>query len=189
MVEVKVVLLGNAGVGKTCLAQCYMGNPFEVHSPNVDPAALIRTDVTLNDGTEIKMAIWDTAGQEKYRSMLEMYYRSADAAIICCDKDQIDSVAEFVELVREAEPNVAVFFTLTKSDLYGDEEKQEMLNRLNEKAKELNVKCVLASSAKTEDGVASLFASVAEEGYLVAKGRGPKAEEPATNEQPKRGCC
>ena len=187
--EVKLILVGDAGVGKTCLAKCYMGNPFEVQSANVDPATLLRKNVTLADGTEVKLAIWDTAGQERYRSLQDMYYRSADAAIVCCDKEHIDSVDEFVNLLKEKEPNVAIFVSLTKSDTYEESAKQELLTQLQEKAKSLDVKCVMATSAKTEDGVSDLFTAAAQDGYVVAQGREAKPPAPAEAQGTGRRCC
>ena len=41
--------------------------------------------VTLSDGTQVKLHIWDTGGSERFRSMVSLYYREASAAIICYD--------------------------------------------------------------------------------------------------------
>ena len=187
--EVKLILVGEVAVGKTCLAHCYLGNPFEVHPSNVDPTSLLKKVVQLSDGTEVRLTIWDTAGQEKFRSMLDMYFRQADAALICCDKDNVNSVEEFVNLVREKEPTAAIFVALTKSDLYDEETKQQLLSDLNKKAGELNVKHVIATSAKTNDGVDGLFQAAAQEAYEVAKGKQGKEDVKPADDGAKRSCC
>lgn len=80
----KVVLIGNAGVGKTCLVRRFTQGLFPPGQ-----GATIGVDFMIKtveiDGEKIKLQIWDTAGQERFRSITQSYYRSAHALILVYD--------------------------------------------------------------------------------------------------------
>eukprot|EP00092_Neocalanus_flemingeri_P081530 GFUD01101851.1.p1 GENE.GFUD01101851.1~~GFUD01101851.1.p1 ORF type:complete len:184 (+),score=25.19 GFUD01101851.1:132-683(+) len=80
----KVVLVGNAGVGKTCLVRRFTQGMFPPGQ-----GATIGVDFMIKtveiDGEKIKLQIWDTAGQERFRSITQSYYRSAHALILVYD--------------------------------------------------------------------------------------------------------
>ncbi|KAK4302129.1 hypothetical protein Pmani_025737 [Petrolisthes manimaculis] len=80
----KVVLIGNAGVGKTCLVRRFTQGLFPPGQ-----GATIGVDFMIKtveiEGEKIKLQIWDTAGQERFRSITQSYYRSAHALILVYD--------------------------------------------------------------------------------------------------------
>ncbi|KAF4315718.1 hypothetical protein BBO99_00007754 [Phytophthora kernoviae] len=82
--EVKVVLLGDTGVGKSSLVLRFVTNNFRPYSESTIGASFMSKMIVVND-TPIKYQIWDTAGQEKYHSLAPMYYRGAAAAIVVYD--------------------------------------------------------------------------------------------------------
>ena len=70
----KIVLLGDMGVGKTCISYRYYSGKFsETHEPTIGGSFMTK-DVEL-DTHIVKFDIWDTAGQERYRSLAQMYYK------------------------------------------------------------------------------------------------------------------
>ena len=70
----KIVVLGDMGVGKTCISWRYYSGKFtELHDPTIGGSFLTK-DVEL-DSHIVKFDIWDTAGQERYRSLAQMYYK------------------------------------------------------------------------------------------------------------------
>mmetsp|Transcript_16049 Transcript_16049/g.43424 ORF Transcript_16049/g.43424 Transcript_16049/m.43424 type:complete len:115 (+) Transcript_16049:38-382(+) len=80
-VEAKVVVLGDTGVGKTCLVFRFIEGKFQSHGASTIGASFMVKKMTL-DGAKLTLQIWDTAGQERFRSMAPMYYRGAAAAIL-----------------------------------------------------------------------------------------------------------
>ncbi|OMJ84434.1 hypothetical protein SteCoe_14444 [Stentor coeruleus] len=80
----KIILLGDGGVGKSSMIQKYVYNKFSIHtSPTI---GVVNTTKVVNvDGQKILLNIWDTAGQEKYRSMLSSFFRGCRAAILVYD--------------------------------------------------------------------------------------------------------
>lgn len=84
---IKIVIVGNTGVGKTSMVNWYIYNQ---HIPYVDPtvgaAFHIKHLYCDNSPTgKVSVQIWDTAGQERYRSIIKMYYRNANACICVLD--------------------------------------------------------------------------------------------------------
>lgn len=72
--EVKVVLLGDTGVGKSSLVLRFVTNSYKPYSESTIGASFM-SKVIMSNGKQIKFQIWDTAGQEKYHSLAPMYYR------------------------------------------------------------------------------------------------------------------
>eukprot|EP01084_Bolivina_argentea_P113778 202714_1 len=116
----KLVLLGDAAVGKSCLVVRFVRDEFfEYQEPTIGAAFLTQT-VQLEDAT-VKLEIWDTAGQERYRSLAPMYYRGAAAAIVVYDvtnKESFNGAKSWVnELQRRGDPNVVIALAGNKADL------------------------------------------------------------------------
>ena len=80
----KVMILGDSGVGKTSMLEQYVSKSFSGHYKVTIGSDFLSKDLTL-DGEKVKLQIWDTAGQEKYRSLSVAYYRGADACIFVYD--------------------------------------------------------------------------------------------------------
>ena len=92
----KVVLLGESGVGKTCIIARFINNTFEENLISTTGASYAGKTMTFDDygGKSIKFEIWDTAGQEKYRSLTKIFYKDAGAAILVYDITRKDSYEE-----------------------------------------------------------------------------------------------
>ncbi len=80
----KVMILGNSGVGKTSLLEQYVNRAFSGAYKVTIGADFLTKDLDV-EGSKIKLQIWDTAGQEKYRSLSVAYYRGADACLLVYD--------------------------------------------------------------------------------------------------------
>jgi Ras-related protein Rab-22 len=118
--EVKVVLLGDTGVGKSSLVLRFVTNTFDKYSESTIGASFM-SKLIMVDGTPIKYQIWDTAGQEKYHSLAPMYYRGAAAAIIVYDITRASSFGTLKAWVRELQQlgpeNIVIAVCGNKSDL------------------------------------------------------------------------
>ena len=92
----KVVLLGESGVGKTCIIARFINNIFEENLISTTGASYAGKTMTFDeyDGKSIRFEIWDTAGQEKYRSLTKIFYKDATAAILVYDITRKESYEE-----------------------------------------------------------------------------------------------
>lgn len=118
--EVKVVLLGDTGVGKSSLVLRFVTNNFKPYSESTIGASFM-SKMIMVAGKPIKFQIWDTAGQEKYHSLAPMYYRGAAAAIIVYDitrASSFNTLKNWVEELRTQGPKeIAIAIAGNKADL------------------------------------------------------------------------
>ena len=158
--EVKVVLLGDAGVGKSSLVLRFVTNSFDKYSESTIGASFM-SKLLLVDGAPIKYQIWDTAGQEKYHSLAPMYYRGAAAAIIVYDITRASSFQTLKNWVRELQQlgpeNIVLAVCGNKSDL---EEKREV-STAEAKAYAAEIGALfLEASAKLNKNVLDVFTDI-----------------------------
>ncbi|XP_053526199.1 ras-related protein Rab-43 isoform X3 [Artibeus jamaicensis] len=99
----KLVLVGDASVGKTCVVQRFKTGAFSERQ-----SSTIGVDFTMKtleiQGKRVKLQIWDTAGQERFRTITQSYYRSANGAILAYDitkRSSFLSVPHWIEDVRK----------------------------------------------------------------------------------------
>jgi small GTP-binding protein len=96
----KVVLLGESGVGKTCIIARFINNTFEDNIMSTTGASYAGKTMSFDEfnGQSIKFEIWDTAGQEKYRALTKIFYKDAGVAILVYDitrKDSFDEIKNY----------------------------------------------------------------------------------------------
>ena len=112
----KVVLLGESGVGKTCIIARFINNTFEENLISTTGASYAGKTMTFDEyqGKSIKFEIWDTAGQEKYRSLTKIFYKDAAVAILVYDitrKESYDEIQKYwYNQIKEFAPkNISKF--------------------------------------------------------------------------------
>lgn len=91
----KVVVLGDAGVGKTSVVKQYVNETFDEHYKPTIGADFLTKDVHLPNRRALKLQLWDTAGQERFRSMAVSFYRGADACVLVydiCDEKSFENL-------------------------------------------------------------------------------------------------
>ena len=159
----KVVLVGDTQVGKTCILGRLTTGSFRSSSPATVGAAFQNHVMTTSKGA-VTMQIWDTAGQEKYRALAPMYYRSAHVAILFFDltnRESFNSLDQWAnELEEKTTGELRLFLVGNKVDLESDRKVTK------EEAEEFGFQHgaieYFETSAKTGQGVIELFTKVAE---------------------------
>ena len=96
----KVVLLGESGVGKTCIIARFINNTFEDNIISTTGASYASKSCSFPEyeNRTIKFEIWDTAGQEKYRALTKIFYKDAGVAILVYDitrKESFDEIKNY----------------------------------------------------------------------------------------------
>ncbi|XP_066912081.1 ras-related protein Rab-22A-like [Clytia hemisphaerica] len=123
--EIKLCLLGDSGVGKSCLAMRFVHDRFEIHSTATIGASFMSKNFRIEDQA-FKFQIWDTAGQEKYKALAPMYYRGAAAAVVVYDitlEQSFESVKRWIKELRQMGPqNIVIAIAGNKKDLVDQRE-------------------------------------------------------------------
>ena len=110
--EVKVVFLGDSGVGKTSIISSYItGKIQDVTKPTIGAAFVTKHEVF--DKKTVELKIWDTAGQEVYRGIAPMYYRNSNIAIVVFDVTNKNSFESVSFWVNELKRNVKKISCIT----------------------------------------------------------------------------
>lgn len=159
----KLLLIGNSGVGKSCILMRYADNSFTENFFNTIGVDFKIKTITLNDQI-IKMQIWDTAGQDRFRTLTSSYYRGAHGIIIVYDvtnKDSFDNVRQWMqEIEKFASENVNKLLVGNKSDL--EEQREVTYDEGVELAKKFDIP-FLEVSAKNATHVDDTFITMASE--------------------------
>ncbi|KAE8660711.1 glycine--tRNA ligase 2 [Hibiscus syriacus] len=111
----KLLLIGDSGVGKSCLLLRFADDSYvESYISTIGVDFKIRT--VEQDGKTIKLQIWDTAGQERFRTITSSYYRGAHGIIV--DQESFNNVKQWLsEIDRYASDNVNKLLVGNKCDL------------------------------------------------------------------------
>jgi len=160
--QFKLVLLGDASVGKSSLVLRFVKGQFLEFQESTIGAAFLTQSVVLND-TTVKFEIWDTAGQERYHSLAPMYYRGAQAAIVVFDITVLESFkrAQYwvKELQRKGIAEMVIALAGNKLDLISAG-RAISSKEANSYAEE-NGCLYFETSAKTAANVNELFVAIA----------------------------
>ena len=172
IIETKIVLLGDVNVGKTSIASRYCKNSFNDHHINTIGGAYQQQKVVLSNGSMVKLHIWDTSGQERFRAMTNLYYRDAQVAILTYDITNESSFSSIDFWINELKykvenENMILCLVGNKSDVNANERKI-MASKGKSFAAENNM-LFFETSAKTGDGVKDLFVTIANKVYEQIK--------------------
>lgn len=158
----KVLIIGDSGVGKTCLLLRFCDNTF-----TTSHLATIGIDFKIKhlevDGKKIKMQIWDTAGQDRFRSITQTYYKGAMGIILtysATDRESFQNISNWMKQINEqASKDVSVVIVGNKSDM---PEKVVLPEEGKALADSYGLK-FFETSAKDDLGVNDAFYTIAKE--------------------------
>ena len=162
----KLILIGDASVGKTNILNKYLKNEFDPNSKSTLGVELGTKNVKI-DNKIIKVQIWDTAGQERYKAITSTYYKGAKGAIIVYDitrKLTFDNIDKWIaDLKINGDENIMIFLVGNKSDLNNNREvsKDEGIN----KSEKYNVP-FLETSALQGDNIDRVFEELIQSVYI-----------------------
>lgn len=173
---VKVVVVGDSGVGKSCLLKRFVDDTFETNYLSTIGVDFHVKNIPVDDKVA-KLQLWDTAGQERFQTITSTYFRGAHAVAVVVDMTDrlsFDHVPKWVDQILSYSPQgVPIVLIANKSDLaskrvISQEELEEMATRmsaLQSRDMERGSFCqpikVLETSAKTYENVESAFSTIA----------------------------
>ena len=163
IMSIKIILIGNSGVGKSSILQRYVCDTFDSHSDSTICIEYGQKTIKINKLT-YSLNIWDTAGQERYRSVIQGYYRNVDGVLLCFDPTNEQSFKDLDKWINEFKnisDNVNIILVSTKMDIQDKDkiitQNQSRTYANNRKLKFMNV------SAKNNINIEECF------NYLISK--------------------
>lgn len=158
--QFKYIIVGDTSVGKSCLLLGFTDKRFKTEH-DVTIGVEFGTRSVNVDGKTMKIQIWDTAGQECFRSITRAYYRGATAALLVYDvsrRDTFNHLGEWLEDVRRhADSKTVVMIVGNKSDL----PRREVAYEEGARFARDNGFTFVETSAKTDDNVDEAFLGTA----------------------------
>jgi small GTP-binding protein len=167
--SIKVVLVGESGVGKTSIISQFTTKKFDPHRETSLSAQFISKTVNFQDlGKEIKFDIWDTVGQEKYRSLAKIFYKDAKVIVFVYDITTEYSFNElknywYEETKSNTDGNPILAVVGNKIDLYKD---QKVSNNDGKEFADKIGAIFQTTSAQSDSGISTLFDNIGKT-YLV----------------------
>lgn len=159
----KVVILGDGGVGKSCLMNRFVSNQFDEHSFHTIGVEFLNKDIVV-DGESYTLQIWDTAGQERFRTLRTPFYRGSDICMLTYSIDDRISFAnlnmwqkEFLQYADVKEDAQFPFIVIgNKSDMASIDRQVSQLE-METWCNDNNIASCLEASAKNASNVQEAF--------------------------------
>ena len=157
LMKLKLIVVGNQGTGKSCILNRFVNETFEENYQATIGLDFQSKNVTIHD-QDVRLILYDTAGQEKFRSLIPMYIREAQIILLIydiTDKESFDSMPKWIQEVLQVKNSEAVFVLIgNKIDL---EDKRQISFEEGKKFAEENNYIFQEVSAKTGDNFEKLF--------------------------------
>ena len=154
----KILLLGDCAVGKSCLLLRYCENSFqESHLATIGLDFRLKT-ITLENNRKIRIQIWDTAGEDRFRAITKNYYKGAHGIVLIydvTDQQSFQHIKDWVDKIKEeSKEGVIIYLVGNKIDLI---DKRIITNADGKKlSEEIKIK-YYETSAKDSTGVKEVF--------------------------------
>ena len=170
--EIKICLLGDVAVGKTSIASRFCKNVFNESYINTIGGAYQQQTILLDNDIKMKMHVWDTSGDERFKSMTNLYYRDAQVAILTYDITNSQSFEGLTFWLNELndkvnKDNMLLFLAGNKCDINNNMKK--VSSREAKEFAEQNNMYFFETSAKTGTGIQELFKTIANKEYELLK--------------------
>ena len=158
----KLILIGNSGVGKSSILQRYMNKTFEESYKCTIGVDFLMKSLEVK-GKTVKLQLWDTAGQEKYKSMVSSYYRGANVALVVFDitsRSSFESLPLWIENYYKNGPEQKNIILIGNKKDMADQ--RQVTQEEAEEFSETNNMIYFETSAKEGDNIDYVFNFAAE---------------------------
>lgn len=195
--SVKILLLGNSSVGKTSILIKFSENRFEENYVATVGLNYVVKKIQVNQTESIKMQIWDTSGEERFKSIAKNFYRGAQGVFLVydiTDKQSFIDVKEWITQIKENSDNEDIIIILigNKSDL---EKKRKVTPAEGEELSKENNIHFFETSAKKGNNIQEVFTCIAEDIYsMMTSGKMQKKNQGGvkiknSKKKGKKMCC
>ena len=169
----KLIIIGNSGTGKSSLIKSAVSNDFKNDYQTTIAFEYSSLMIKINNDKTYKLQIWDTCGQEIYRSLISNFFRNASLAVVMysiTESKSFEALDEWVNELREqANSDIIIFLVGNKSDL--EEERVISYEQGKQYAKDKNLNFFIETSAKIGNNAKEIFMEAAKQLHLASIGK------------------
>ena len=165
--EIKVILLGDSGVGKTCIINRYINDEFNPNSKTT-LGSNASSKVIKRGQVSYILNLWDTTGQEKYHSITNLFIKGSNIVILVYSIDLLESFKGLDYWYKSVQEKLGgnkyvLAIVGSKSDLIKNEEEEVSEEEAKKFAEEKNAIFKLVSSKEDPEGINNLFNTLLDE--------------------------
>ncbi len=165
MEKIKIILVGESEVGKTCIINQYINQEFEQNHLTTIGVGESKKEIEI-ENTNLKLEIWDTAGQEQYRATNKIFMKGAKIALLVYDitnEKSFEQINYWHETVKKMNKENVIFCLVgNKNDLY---EKRVISEEKGKKFAQEKKMLFFESSAMDYESIETIFKGACQE-YL-----------------------
>ena len=173
----KLIIIGNSGTGKSSLIKSAVSSEFNNDYQTTIAFEYSSMMIKVNNDKTYKLQIWDTCGQEIYRSLISNFYRNASLAVLLYsinDMKSFEALDEWVNDLREkASSDILIFLVGNKSDL--EDERVIEFEQGKQYSKDKNLHFFAETSAKIRNNAKDIFIEPAKQLHLASIGKSNNA--------------
>ena len=163
--EIKLIVLGNTSVGKSSFILKYIEDKFVLNYIATLGMDFKQKKLKLKNGQEIRLRIYDTAGQERFKSVAVSFIKKAEGVILIYDignKATFESLEEWIKNIKESgKENLPIILVGNKCDLPPEKRKVELIEG-KDKAEEFNLP-FFETSCKEGINIKEVFEKIVED--------------------------
>ncbi len=195
--QIKVIILGSVGVGKTSLVTRYKTKKFVKNITSTSGSNFVIVEKTFNNKKYL-LNIWDTAGQEKYNSLTQTFIQGSKIIILVysiIEEKSFNDLDSWLKLVKDkiGEKGYSIGIAANKSDLYAQSQVSDIEGK--KYAKKINAAWKLTSALEANKGIDDLIDELLMSYLIIEEKEGfncddtIKLDNSSFNENKKGGCC
>ena len=192
----KILLLGDSSVGKTCFLKRYTDNTFQDAYLSTIGFDFKYKLVTLEDGKIVKVQLWDTAGEERFRTIAKSYYKGAHGIVLIYDvtnRKTYDNIRKWMNQIKDdSSSNISIILVANKIDC--ENEFRQVTKEEGEVLAKNNNLPIFEASAKDNINVEESFKYLIEEinkkiSHFTVQTTTKLNNDNKNIKQEKKGCC
>ena len=192
----KILLLGDSSVGKTCFLKRYTDNTFQDAYLSTIGFDFKYKFVTLEEGKTIKVQLWDTAGEERFRTIAKSYYKGAHGIVLIYDvtnRKTYDNIRKWMNQIKDdSSSNISIILVANKIDC--ENEFRQVTKEEGEVLAKNNNLPIFEASAKDNINVEESFKYLIEEinkkiSHFTVQTTTKLNNDNKNIKQEKKGCC
>ena len=190
--KVNIITLGAGAVGKTSILKRFESGKFRLTTNRTIGIDFLIKKVRI-DNEEVKLKLWDTAGQEKHFSVANSFYKKCKGALVVFDVNEAESfstIEKWINIIKEnADSSIIVYLIGNKIDLPDREVTTEEAMKLSKMYKIPYYETSAKTGANINDVLLSLAKEICSKHYKSMKGNGIELKVNALEANKKRNCC